>query len=140
MCSYYSIMNTIKVIYMHMHICYVGTATIDPLVVNETIILERNGATITCEALGYPPPTIVWSRLDGNLSNRVLVSDSVSVPIGYGNVTRVSVNLTITNASREDTGEYMCSAINSVGYDNRSVNITIQCKLCTFITIDSLNF
>ena len=101
--------------------------------VNETIILERNGATITCEALGYPPPTIVWSRLDGNLSDRVLVSDSVSVPTGYGNVTRVSVNLTITNASREDTGEYMCSAINSVGYDNRSVNITIQCKLCTLL-------
>ena len=96
--------------------------------VNETIIFERNGATITCEALGYPPPTIVWSRFDGNLSDRVLVSDSVSVPTGYGNVTRVSVNLTITNASREDTGEYMCSANNSIGSEERDVSITVQCK------------
>ena len=96
--------------------------------VNETIILERNGATITCEALGYPPPIIVWSRLDGILSDRVLVSDSVSIPTGYGNVTRVSVNLTITNAFREDTGEYMCSANNSIGSEERDVSITVQCK------------
>ena len=56
------------------------------------------------------------------------MSDSVSVPTGYGNVTRVSVNLTIAIASREDTGAYMCSANNSVGSDIKSINITIQCK------------
>ena len=56
------------------------------------------------------------------------MSDSVSVPTGYGNVTRVGVNLTITNASREDTGVYMCSANNSVGNVNKSINITVQCK------------
>ena len=56
------------------------------------------------------------------------MSDSVSVPTGYGNVTRVSVNLTMTNTSREDTGVYMCSANNSVGSDNMSINITVQCK------------
>ena len=110
------------------YVCYVGITTLDPFMVNETIILERNGATIMCEALGYPPPTIVWSRLDGYLSDRVLVSDSVSVPTGYGNVTRVSVNLTITNASREDTGEYMCSASNEIGSEEKDVSITVQCK------------
>ena len=116
---------------MHPYVCYVGIATLDPFMVNETIILERNGATITCEALGYPPPIIVWSRLDGILSDRVSLSDSVSVPTGYGNVTRVSVNLTITNASREDTGEYMCSANNSIGSEENNVSITVQCKfLC----------
>ena len=56
------------------------------------------------------------------------MSDSVNVPTGYGNVTRVSVNLTVTNASREDTGVYMCSANNSVGSDIKSINITVQCK------------
>ena len=56
------------------------------------------------------------------------MSDSVSVPTGYGNVTRVSVNLTMTNASREDTGVYMCSSNNSVGSDTKSINITVQCK------------
>ena len=61
------------------------------------------------------------------------MSDSVSVPTGYGNVTRVSVNLTITNVSREDTGVYMCSANNSVGSDSKSINITVQCKLIIYV-------
>ena len=56
------------------------------------------------------------------------MSDSVSVSTGYGNVTRVSVNLTITNASREDTGVYMCSASNEIGSDNSNVSITVQCE------------
>ena len=99
---------------------------------NNTTIREGNTTTITCEALGYPPPTVVWNRTNGTLSNGVLMSDSVSVPTGYGNVTRVSVNLTITNASREDTGVYMCSANNSVGSDNRDTSVTVQCKLRTF--------
>ena len=63
------------------------------------------------------------------------MSDSVSVPTGYGNVTRVSVNLTITNAYREDTGVYTCSANNSIGSDDRNVSITIQCKLMLSILI-----
>ena len=105
---------------------FVGIATLSPL--NDTIVREGNTTTITCEALGYPPPTVVWSRTIGTLSDRVSVSDIVSVPTGYGNVTRVRVNLTITNASREDTGVYMCSANNSVGNDNKSINITVQCE------------
>ena len=105
---------------------FIGIATLSPL--NNTIIGEENTTTITCEALGYPPPTVEWSRTNGTLSDRVSVSDSVSVPTGYGIVTRLSVNLTITNASREDTGVYMCSANNSVGNDSKSINITVQCE------------
>ena len=56
------------------------------------------------------------------------MSDSVSVPTGHGNVTTVNVNLTITNISREDTGVYMCSANNIFGSDNKSIDITVQCK------------
>ena len=103
-----------------------GITTVSPL--NDTIIREGNTNTITCEAFGYPPPTVVWNRINGILSDRVSVSDSVSVPTGYGNVTRVSVNLTITNASREDTGVYTCSANNSIGSDSSNVTITVQCK------------
>ena len=96
------------------------------------IIIESNATDLKCEAFGYPPPTVVWNRINGILSDRVSVSDSVSVPTGYGNVTRVSVNLTITNASREDTGVYTCSANNSIGSDNSNVNITVQCKYICF--------
>ena len=91
---------------------------------NTTVVINENNTTeITCEAIGYPPPTIVWNRTNGTLSDRVSVSDSVST----GNGT-VSVNLTITNASREDTGVYTCFANNSVGSDKRNVNIAVQCK------------
>ena len=56
------------------------------------------------------------------------MSDSVSVPTGYGNVTSISVNLIITNPSIEDIGVYMCSASNKIGNDTKSFNFTLQCK------------
>ena len=93
------------------------------------MITEGDTTTITCEAIGYPPPTIVWTKTSGTLSDRVSVSDSVSAPTGSGNVTSVSVNLTMTNANREDTGLYECSASNSVGSDNRNTSVTVQCEL-----------
>ena len=99
------------------------------------IISEGDTTTITCEAIGYPPPTIVWSTSNEDYSDRVLVSDRVSVPTGYGNVTRVSVNLTITAALREDTGDYLCSANNSIGDDEQNVSITVQCKLFVVFTL-----
>ena len=112
--------------YNILYIINVGVTTVS--ILNDTIVREGNSATITCEALGYPPPTVVWSGIDGYLSDRVSVSDNVSVPTGYGNVTRVSVNLTITNAHREDTGVYLCSANNEIGSDDSNVSITVQCK------------
>ena len=113
---------------------YVGVT--DIITVFESVIInETKTTTIQCEAIGYPPPTVIWSRLDGNLSDRVLVSDSVSVPTGYGNVTRVSVNLIITNAIREDTGEYICSANNSIGDNDKNVSIIVQCKLSVSVYV-----
>ena len=97
---------------------YVGVAEVI-IMFKSVIISEGDTTTLTCEATGYPPPTVVWSTSNEDYSDRVLASDSVSVPTGYGNVTRVSLNLTITSASREDTGVYMCSANNSVGDDEQ---------------------
>ena len=88
---------------------------------------EGSTTTITCEAIGYPPPTVAWSRTNGMLSDRVSVGDSISVPTEYGNVTRVSVNLTITNIFREDGGDYTCTANNSIGSDTKI--ITVESKL-----------
>ena len=56
------------------------------------------------------------------------MNDSVSIPTGYGNVTRVSVSLIILTAFREDTGEYMCSASNEIGNDDGNVSIIVECK------------
>ena len=119
-----------------MFLNFIGIATVNPI--NHTFVGEGNATAITCEALGYPPPTVVWNRLDGNFSDRVIMSDSVSASTGYGNVTRVSVNLTITNASREDTGEYMCSANNSIGGDYENMIITVHCKL--YVNVEYYGF
>ena len=67
------------------------------------------------------------------------MSDSISVPTGYGNETRVSVNLTVANAYRDDTGVYTCGANNSIGNDSMNVSITVQCKstlrkVCSYST------
>ena len=121
-----SLLDAVKINNFLTYSC-AGITTVNPL--NDTIIREGNATKITCETFGYPPPTVVWNRINGILSDKVSVSDSVSVPTGYGNVTRVSVNLTITNASREDTGVYTCSANNSIGSDSSNVGITVQCKL-----------
>ena len=114
-----------------MHKFYAGDARVRPF--NNTIVREGNTTTITCEAFGYPLPTVGWNKTKGTLSDRVSVSDSVSVPTGNGNVTRVIVKLTITNAFREDTGVYTCSANNNIGSDNRNVSITVQCKFILHI-------
>ena len=117
--------------YTNHFICFVVPPAItDPLENNVTIIIEETDATITCTAIGYPPPTIVWSRTGGG---EVSVSDSVSVPTGNGNVTSVSVNLTLTNTSREETGLYQCYANNSVDSVTRNTTVTVQCKLANSI-------
>ena len=90
--------------------------------------IEGGYIVLTCGAIGYPPPTIIWSKANGVLSDRMTVNDSVIVPTGYGNVSSVSVNLTLTNAYREDTGLYQCTANNSVGNDTGNISITVQCK------------
>ena len=114
---------------VHYYFSIVPPSITAPLENTTTVITEGDTTTITCEAIGYPPPTIEWSRTSGTLSDRVLVSDSVSAPVGRGNASSVTVNLTLTNANREDTGLYECSASNSVGSTTRNTSVTVQCEL-----------
>ena len=78
--------------------------------------------------MGYPPPLIVWSRTDGTLSDRVSLSNNATNLTNDGYVSSIRVNLTITNVSREDTGEYRCFANNGIGNDSNSVRITVKSK------------
>jgi len=105
-------------------------------------IFEGNSITFTCEALGYPPPIIVWSKTnDGVLSDRISVSN-VSAPNGYGNVTNISSTLTITSADVDDRGVYECTAVNRVSSTSIFFTLDVDGMLttaatyCTFILID----
>ena len=86
---------------------------------NTTVAINEGiNRNFTCEATGYPVPTVIWHRVNGNLSSRVSISSAVQSEDGS-----VSANLMITNASREDTGVYTCTANNSNGIDSRDIRI-----------------
>ena len=114
-------------------ILYIVPPNIETQVGNATeVIREGMNITITCEATGYPPPDMAWSRNNGVLTNRTIITDVVSIPTENGNVTRVSVDLIIASTSREDTGVYICSASNDIGNDSSNVSIIVQCKFLLF--------
>ena len=45
-----------------------------------------------------------------------------------GNITRVTVDLILTRASREDTGVYECSVSNPLNGNAVNVTVIVQCK------------
>ncbi|CAH8597851.1 unnamed protein product [Schistosoma turkestanicum] len=87
-----------------------------PLVrLDKTEVREREGATFTvhCSAEGHPMPSLEWFRETGGLFR---LGTSVDVSTGL---------LTITDAKKEDSGRYICKAINKISEDSKSVMIEI---------------
>lgn len=74
---------------------------------SDQTVVEAATATFHCSAVGNPVPTIVWLK-DGKT-------------VGTGN----TLNLT---TSRNQSGEYWCSAENELKTVNTSVNLDVQCK------------
>lgn len=69
-------------------------------------------AQLQCEAFGVPPPVIQWSR------------PLFAFPKG-----RTSVNngsLSIQDFRHEDTGTYMCTATNKLGFTQTPTVLSIQ--------------
>lgn len=75
---------------------------------------------ISCNATGNPVPSISWTRnespIDRNVNSRISFSADKK-------------QLTITNVSRADSGEYRCVAKNSLGNDTSNASsVDVQCK------------
>ena len=80
---------------------------------------------ITCTAEGYPIPDIIWlNNNEREVDKDRLVTDT-PVATGVGNLFSMSVSMIVR---RGDDGVYTCVANNSLGSDNSSVNIIVQCK------------
>ena len=82
-------------------------------------ISEGKNVTLSCNATGNPAPTLSWTR-DGSpvdTSGRISFSDDEK-------------QLTITNVSRTDSGEYRCLANNSLG--NKTSNVAILDVQCEY--------
>ena len=87
-------------------------------------VTEGDNVTLSCNASGNPVPEISWTR-DGS-------------PVSSGD-RRISFEagnrqLTITNVSRADSGEYRCVADNSEGNDtSNATTLDVQCKYTSLI-------
>ncbi|KAF8561358.1 hypothetical protein P879_00953, partial [Paragonimus westermani] len=87
-----------------------------PLVrLDKTEVREREGATfmVQCSAEGHPQPTLEWSREAGGLFR---LGTSVDMATGL---------FTITDAKKEDSGRYTCTATSKIGQDSKSVTVEV---------------
>lgn len=79
------------------------------------------GATVhvACTAVAYPKPTFEWRRVDADDQFDEQSGDIDSNNYGATDSERVSVDndglLTITDATKEDAGQWECIATNALG-------------------------
>jgi len=90
---------------------------------------EGQTITLSCVGTGYPSPLVVWNRSVEMLSEHRSISNT-TVITNMGNITEVTVNLTIMNVSRQDTGYYTCIANNHI---TRNTFLIVHCKLVNFV-------
>ncbi|XP_033933466.2 basement membrane-specific heparan sulfate proteoglycan core protein-like, partial [Pseudochaenichthys georgianus] len=75
------------------------------------VVVEGRTATLRCEAHGVPPPTISWSKLRSPLPWRHSVTGG---------------SLVLPSVGRQDSGEYICSATNSLGASEVTVALDVE--------------
>ena len=89
--------------------------TTHPSNVTET---EGESVTLHCNAIGYPLPTLSWTKDGSDIGNNSRISFSAD-----------KKQLAITKASRVDSGAYRCVANNSLGNDtSMAAVVDVQCK------------
>ena len=82
---------------------------------------EGNNVTLSCDATANPVPTISWIR-DGSS-----VNTTINTRISFSEDNK---QLTITNVSRTDSGEYGCVARNRLGNaTSNAATLDIQCNV-----------
>ena len=85
-----------------------------------TIREGQNMINLSCNATGSPLLTISWTR------NGISVNASGNSRISFSADKK---QLTITNVSRTDNGEYRCVTSNRVGSDiSNAATVNVQCK------------
>ena len=80
---------------------------------------EGESVTLHCNAIGYPLPTLSWTKDGCDIGNNSRISFSAD-----------KKQLAITKASRVDSGAYRCVANNSLGIDtSMAAVLDVQCEL-----------
>nr|XP_015827628.2 hemicentin-1 [Nothobranchius furzeri] len=81
----------------------------------EVSVIEGHMVSLLCEVQAYPPPEITWTR-DGQI-----LHFSTSIHILPG-----GQMLQLPQARLEDTGQYVCTAGNSAGQDQKSFLLSVS--------------
>ena len=87
--------------------------------------------TLVCHASGLPQPTFSWITPDGHAVNATTpVYESEVLDDGSenrrGKIVQEDGSLLIFNTRVADEGVYKCVAINVMGEDIKSVNLTVK--------------
>ena len=81
--------------------------------------IEGSNVSFTCNATGNPAPTFRWTKNGSVLTN----GSRISLSSG-------GKQLTLTNVTREDSGQYVCEATNNVTtVPSDSATLNVQCKI-----------
>ena len=78
---------------------------------------------LTCNATGYPVPTIEWRQ---NGTSYTIRDPSVITITPADELGSNSSVITVTNATTSDTGLYQCVATNVVDTDMETATVTVQ--------------
>ena len=95
------------------------------------LVPQDDSITINCSATGYPTPSLQWIRQGAELDDdeRFSVVEGQEEFSVITNITRVTIYLVITNASRDDIDQYICIAKNLLDDVNRTITVFVQCTL-----------
>ncbi|KAL2092656.1 hypothetical protein ACEWY4_012454 [Coilia grayii] len=80
----------------------------------EVSVVEGHMASLLCDVQAYPPPDITWTR-DGQL-----LQFSTGIHILPG-----GQMLQLPRVRKEDAGQYVCTATNSAGQDQKSILLNV---------------
>ncbi|KAK1803404.1 hypothetical protein P4O66_020832 [Electrophorus voltai] len=82
-------------------------------------------AIFPCIASGYPVPTIMWSKLDGELPLKVTQDGHV---------------LTVPEVSHEDSGTYVCTAANKQGKVQAFTKLVVHEQVMPYFSQEPLSY
>ena len=99
-------------VYLILNITFVGLPIF--IKVPSSLAAPKELSTLqeTCQAKGFPPPMLNWTRL--------------GMPLPVGKTEIKGGTLTIKNLSPVDSGLYECVATNSLGIKKARMNLVVQ--------------
>eukprot|EP00795_Rhopilema_esculentum_P007112 gene7112-12765_t len=90
-------------------------------------IEEGEKSVIRCNVVGNPWPAITWSRKSGKISNNAIFRDKMQT-------------IEIEKTKMEDSGEYVCNAVNRFANSNATANLHVARKLSFVVKPPNFRF